>query len=75
MLRGAVVSGALPVYRRVVRERPHGDGASAMLERLPPRWPGKIFVLILLGFAATDFVITSRVVPQMPPRIAYARRG
>jgi len=29
-----------------------------MLEQLFPQWKGKVFVLVLLGFATTDFVIT-----------------
>jgi hypothetical protein len=50
--------GALPVYCVVTGRTPGGEGSIGMLERLLSGWAGKFFVLTLLGFAATDFVIT-----------------
>ncbi len=50
--------GAYPVYSRIAKESPHGEGSIAILTRMLSWWQGKIFVLVLLGFAATDFIIT-----------------
>jgi hypothetical protein len=50
--------GALPVYAYVAGKSPHGQGSIGMLERLVHGWGGKALILALLGFAATDFVIT-----------------
>src|SRR5262245_57487498 len=52
------VFGALPLYRYVAGRSFNGQGSIGMLAKLVAGWPGKVLVLTLLGFAATDFVIT-----------------
>jgi len=50
--------GALPVYRYVATKSFTGQGSIGMLAGELGGWHGKILVLVLLGFAATGFVIT-----------------
>jgi hypothetical protein len=58
VLVAVTLFGALPVYMAVARRSYAGQGSIALLENLISGWKSKIFVLVLLGFAATDFVIT-----------------
>jgi|SRR5450755_80453 amino acid permease len=58
ILVAVTLLAALPVYCHVAERSPNGEGSIAMLEKLFPQWTGKILVLVLLGFATTDFVIT-----------------
>src|ERR1700678_232528 len=50
--------GAVPIYAAVAKRSYAGQGSIALLENLFTGWTSKIIVLVLLGFAATDFVIT-----------------
>src|ERR1700759_5292540 len=50
--------GAVPIYPAVAKRSYAGQGSIALLENLFTGWTSKIIVLVLLGFAATDFVIT-----------------
>jgi hypothetical protein len=50
--------GALPIYFYAAGQSPHGGGAAALLERVVPGWVGKLLIVVVLGFTATDFVFT-----------------
>ena len=58
VLVAVTLLGAYPVYSFVARCSTEGQGSIGMLANLVSGWWGKILVLTLLGFAATDFVIT-----------------
>ncbi|MGH7171267.1 MAG: amino acid transporter [Gemmataceae bacterium] len=49
---------ALPVYLYVAGRSPHGHGATGLLEKYVRGWTGKLLILCLLAFIATDFLVT-----------------
>jgi hypothetical protein len=56
-------AAAVPVYAFVAKHSAQGEGSIKMIERLTTGWGGlgwfgKTLVLVLLGFAITDFVLT-----------------
>ncbi|HEY7152917.1 MAG TPA: hypothetical protein VH575_03060 [Gemmataceae bacterium] len=53
-----ILFAALPVYLYIVGRSPHGQGATGLIESYTSGWGGKIVILFLLGFVATDFVMT-----------------
>lgn len=61
LLVAVTVLGVAPVYAAVARRSFVGQGSIAMLENLFTGWRSKLVVLVLLGFAATDFVLTTTV--------------
>ena len=58
VLVGVTLLCAVPVYSQVAGRSYAGQGSIAVLENLLPGWWSKLMVLVLLGFASTDFVIT-----------------
>jgi len=58
ILIAVTLLAAVPVYCEVAKRSYAGQGSIALLESLLSGWKSKVFVLVLLGFAATDFVIT-----------------
>jgi hypothetical protein len=58
ILVAVTLLAAVPVYSEVAKRSYVGQGSIALLENLFSGWKSKVFVLVLLGFAGTDFVIT-----------------
>jgi hypothetical protein len=72
ILVAVTVLGALPVYAQVAQRSYVGQGSIAMLENLFHGWSSKLVVLVLIGFAATDFVITMTISAADAARHAIA---
>src|SRR4051812_31267584 len=53
--------GALPIYWHLVKRSPRGQGSIGLLEHLVQGWRGKTLVLVMLGFAAVDFIMLKSI--------------
>lgn len=51
------LGGALPVYWYMAGRSTQGQGSVGLLVRLVRGWWGKTLMVVLLGFAATDFIM------------------
>ncbi|WP_428845112.1 amino acid transporter [Corynebacterium uberis] len=58
LLVAVTLLGVVPVYRRIAQQSPEGLGSVALIARLVHGWKGAFIILVLLGFALTDFMIT-----------------
>ena len=58
VLVAVTLFGALPIYSYVAGRSHLGQGSIGMLAKLVSGWWGKVLILMLLGFAGTDFIIT-----------------
>jgi len=62
----------LPLRRWTLAKRPRRHGPSGTLR--PRLGFGKLIILVLLGFAATDFVVNARSLPDAAEHLVHNRR-
>lgn len=67
-----ILFGAVPVYRKVTGRSPHGLGSIVLRERLVSGWAGKLVVLLLLGLAMTDFMVTITLSSPTSPCLRWS---
>jgi hypothetical protein len=58
ILVAITIFGALPMYKQVAVESPHGAGSLAIIEKMLPGWKRVIVMLGLIAFVMLAFLIT-----------------